>query len=99
MLLPLVLTVLAAHQAAATQLETARQVEEEAKKTWSCEFCKKEFKPDRIRTTLVGQHMRDEHDLPEYNCLEVKVESNKLVTNQAKQNFQLMLSKMLGGKS
>ena len=73
--------------------------EEEAKKTWSCEFCKKEFKPDRIRTSLVGQHMRDEHDLPEYNCLEVKVESNKLVTNQAKQNFQLMLAKMLGQKS
>ena len=73
--------------------------EEEAKKTWSCEFCKKEFKPDRIRTTLVGQHMRDEHDLPEYNCLELKVAANKVVANQAKQNFQLMLAKMLGMKS
>ena len=79
---------------------------EESKKTWECEFCKKEFKPEKKRRSTVGVHMRDEHDLPEYNCLEgtlvVGGSSTKKtggVGNQAKQNFQLMLAKMLGKKT
>ena len=72
---------------------------EESKKNWECEFCNKEFKPETRRRATVGAHMRDEHDLPEYNCLEGKIENGTKKTgtgNQAKQNFQLMLAKMLG---
>ena len=72
---------------------------EESKKNWECEFCKKEFKPEKRRRTTVGAHMRDEHDLPEYNCLDMKIGNGTKKTgsgNQAKQNFQLMLAKMLG---
>ena len=72
--------------------------EEESKRTWSCEFCRKEFKPDRMRTSMVVQHMRDDHDLPDYNCLEGKVFAHKEFGNQARQNFQLMLAKMIGIK-
>ena len=76
---------------------------EESKKNWDCEFCKKEFKPEKCRRSTVRAHMRDEHDLPEYNCLEGKVANatNKTAGagNQAKQNFQLMLAKMLGMKN
>ena len=79
---------------------------EESKKTWECEFCRKEFKPEKKRRSTVGVHMRDEHDLPEYNCLQgnlvVEGSSTKNTGgagNQAKQNFQLMLAKMLGIKT
>ena len=79
---------------------------EQSTKTWECEFCKKEFKPEKRRRSTVGAHMRDEHDLPEYNCLEGNLveggSSTKKtggVGNQAKQNFQLMLAKMLGVKT
>ena len=41
--------------------------QEENKKIWECEFCKKKFKPDRKRRSLFAAHMRDEHDWPEYN--------------------------------
>ena len=79
--------------------------QEENTKTWECEFCKKNFKPEKKRRSLFAGHMRDEHDLPEYNCLEAKYGAksscNKsgAVGNQAKQNFQLMMAKMLGMKS
>ena len=76
---------------------------EESKKTWECEFCRKEFKPEKKRRSTVGAHMRDEHDLPDYNCLEGKQSSRRKTGggggDQAKQNFQLMLAKMLGMKN
>ena len=77
--------------------------QEENKKIWECEFCKKKFKPDKKRRSLFAAHMRDEHDWPEYNCLEAKVANSSSKSggggNQAKQNFQLMMAKMLGMKS
>ena len=72
---------------------------------YEMEFCKKKFKPEKKRRSLFGGHMRDEHDLPEYNCLEAKsggkssCNKSGAVGNQAKQNFQLMMAKMLGMKS
>ena len=71
---------------------------DESKKIWECEFCKKGFKAESGRISIMRAHMRDDHDLPEYNCLEGKVASasKSVVGNQAKQNFQLMMAKMLG---
>ena len=58
---------------------------DESKKNWECEFCKKGFKAESGRISIMRAHMRDDHDLPEYNCLEGKVasESKSVVGNQA----------------
>ena len=70
--------------------------EQEHKKVWKCEFCKKEFKPDlHVRTNRLKQHMREDHDLEDYHIAEAKG-ALKIQGNKAKQNYQLMLAKIMG---
>ena len=70
--------------------------EQEQKKVWNCEFCKKEFKPDLYaRTNKLTQHMREDHDLEDYHFAEAKG-TTKIQGNNAQQNYHLMLAKMLG---
>ena len=70
--------------------------EQEQKKIWKCDFCKKEFKADLHKRTLkLTQHMREDHDLEDYHFAEAKG-ANKIKDNKAKQNYQLILAKMLG---
>jgi hypothetical protein len=67
--------------------------EEESKKVYCCEFCKKEFKPDRLRSTQILHHMRDNHRLPKYNFYNEIVTSEGKV-NKAEENFKMMMAKM-----
>jgi hypothetical protein len=70
--------------------------EQEHKKVWKCEFCNKEFKPDlHARTFKLTQHIREDHDFEDYHFAEAKG-ANKLQGNKAKQNYQVILAKMLG---
>jgi len=71
---------------------------EESQKVWSCDYCRKEIKPDRLMSSHIRNHMRDEHNLPEYSFFETSARARPTV-NRALQNYQAMVARLQGGCS
>merc|ERR1712129_211329 len=69
--------------------------EEENKKVWSCDYCKKEFRPEPKRVSHLTEHMRDDHSLPDWSFAEA---SQKPKAKGAQENFKMIMARLQGGK-
>jgi len=69
--------------------------EDENKKVWSCDYCKKEFRPEQKRVSHLTEHMRDDHNLPGWSFAEA---SQMPKAKSSHQNFQMMMARLQGGK-